>query len=149
MSRRDLDALLAYLRENSGRFSMERLREQILKAGHAPATADFAIGVFQGRLPPPEAPAWPLAAVVTVLNFAFAGLCALMFSRTDKSLACSALALLPVIYFGEFVTGIALLSSRDRNQYRRGQGLLVGVLLFVGLGVLLLIGAAAHYFSKT
>jgi hypothetical protein len=149
MSRRDLDALLAYLRENSSRFPIERLREQILKAGHAPATADFAIGVFQGRVPAPEAPVWPLAALATVINFVLAGLCALLFSRTDKSLACSALALLPVIYFGEFVTGIALLSSRDRNQYRRGQALLLGVLLFVGLGVLLLGGAAVHYLSKS
>ena len=149
MSRRDLAPLLTYLRENSGRFSIERLRDQILKAGHAPATADLAIGIFQGRLPPPEAPVWPLALMVTAIDFALAAFCAILFSRAERSLACSALALLPVIYFGEFVTGIALLSSRDRNQYRRGQALLLGVLLFVGLGVLLLGGATVRYLSKS
>jgi hypothetical protein len=148
MSRRDLDALLTYLREHSDRFGVERLRDQILKAGHAPATADFAIGIFQGRLPPPEPPVWPLALLMTAIDFALAAFCALLFSRVEKSLACSALALLPVIYFGQFVTGIALLSSRDRNQYRRGQGLLLGVLLFVALGVLFLGGVTVRYLSR-
>lgn len=148
MSHRDLDALLTYLQENSSRFPMERLRDQILKAGHAPATADLAIGVFQGRLPPPEPTVWPLALIVTLIDFTLAGLCALLFSRAEKSLACSALALLPVIYFGEFLAGIALLSSRDRDQYRRGRALLLGVLLFVALGVLLLGGVAVRYLSK-
>jgi uncharacterized membrane protein YhaH (DUF805 family) len=149
MARRDLDALLSYLQENSGRFPLERLRDQMLRAGHAPATADLAIGVFQGRLPPPEPPVWPLALVVTIIDFALAGLCAVLFSQVEKSLACSALALLPVIYFGQFLAGIALLSSRDRDQYRRGRALLLGVLAFVGLGVLLLSAVAVRYLSRT
>ncbi len=149
MSRRDLDALLSYLRENSGRFPLERLRDQILRAGHAPSTADLAIGVFQGRLPLPEPTVWPLAVVVTAIDFALAGVCALLFSRAEKSLACSALALLPVIYFAEFLAGIALLSSRDRDQYRRGRALLLGVLLFVALGVFLLAAVAVRYLSRT
>lgn len=148
MSRRDLHALLSYLQENSSRFPVERLRDQILRAGHPPASADLAIGVFQGRLPPPEPTVWPLALVVTVIDFALAGLCALLFSRADKSPACSTLALLPVIYFGEFLAGIALLSSRDPDQYRRGRALLLGVLLFVALGLLLLGGVAVRYLSK-
>jgi hypothetical protein len=148
MSRRDLDALLTYLQENSGRFPLERLRDRILQAGHPPTTADLAIDVFQGRLPPPEPTVWPLALIVTAIDFALAGLCALLFSQAEKSLACSALALLPVIYFGEFLAGIALLSSRDRGQYRRGRVLLLGVLLFVAVGLLLLGGVAVRYLSK-
>ncbi len=148
MSRRDLQALLTYLQENSSRFPVERLRDQILKAGHPAATADLAVGVFQGQLPPPEPTVWPLALVVTLIDFALAGLCALLFSQAQKSLACSALALLPLIYFSEFLAGIALLSSRDRDQYRRGRALLLGVLLFVGLGVLLLVGITVCYLSK-
>lgn len=148
MSRRDLHALLTYLQENSGRFPVERLRDQILKAGHPAATADLAVGVFQGRLPPPEPTVWPLALVVTLIDFALAGLCALLFSQARTSFACSALALLPLIYFSEFIAGIALLSSRDPDQYRRGRALLLGVLLFVGLGVLLLVGVTVRYLSK-
>jgi hypothetical protein len=148
MSRRDLPALLSYLQENASRFPVERLRDQILKAGHPAATADLAVGVFQGHLPLPEPTVWPLALVVTLIDFALAGLCALLFSQAQKSLACSALALLPLIYFGEFLVGIALLSSRDRDQYRRGRALLLGVLLFVGLGLLLLGGVTVRYLSK-
>lgn len=148
MARRDLDSLLSYLQENSGRFPLDRLRDQMLRAGHAPATADLAIGVFQGRLSPPEPPVWSLILLVAVLDFALAGLCALLFSRAEKPLACSALALLPVIYFGEFLAGIALLSSHDRDQYRRGRALLLGVLLFVALGALLLGAVAVRYLSR-
>ncbi|HSG39133.1 MAG TPA: hypothetical protein VLE27_05805, partial [Thermoanaerobaculia bacterium] len=101
------------------------------------------------RLPPPEPPVWPLALLVTVIDFALTGLCALLFSRAEKSLACSILALLPVIYFGQFLAGIALLSSRDRDQYRRGRALLLGVLLFVALGVFLLSAVAVRYLSRT
>lgn len=148
MSRRDLDSLLAYLRENSGGFPMPRLREQMLKAGHAPSMADLAIGVYEGRLPEPERPVWPLVLWVTGINFALAGLCAFLFTELEKSVACSAVALLPILYFIEFITGLALLSSRERKSYRQGRALLLGVLTFVGLAALLLVFGAVRYLSQ-
>ena len=42
MSRRDLDSLLSYLRDNSSRFPVEALRAQMVKAGHEPAAVERA-----------------------------------------------------------------------------------------------------------
>jgi hypothetical protein len=43
-----------------------------VKAGHSPAEAEEAVAVFQGRLRPPEGPAWPLAAGIALLDFLLA-----------------------------------------------------------------------------
>jgi hypothetical protein len=147
MHKKDLRALIAYLGENAPKYPLEVLRAQMIQAGHKPEEAEQAIGVFQGRIPPPESPAWPGAMAVTAFDFALVALCWALFPRLEKGLACSAVALLPSIPFLEFIAGLLLLGSRDRDQYRRGRALLLGVLSFVGLGLAMLVGFLVHWLS--
>lgn len=61
MNDRQLEAVLAYLNENSGRYSLEALRRQLLQTGYDPATVDRAVATFQGEtfqgeVPPSEGP---------------------------------------------------------------------------------------------
>lgn len=147
MHDQDLRALVAYLKENAPKYPVEVLRAQIVKAGHTPEEAEQAVGVFQGRILPPERPAWPGAVAVTVLDFVLVGLCWVLFPRLEKGIACSAVALLPALLFLQFIAGLLLLGSRDRDQYRRGRSLLLGVLSFVGLGLAMLVGFLVHWLS--
>jgi hypothetical protein len=80
MHRRDLKALLDYLAGNSPLYPLAALREQMVKAGHAPADADRAIAVFQGRAPLPPPPVWAPALLVALADFALAGLSAELLS---------------------------------------------------------------------
>jgi hypothetical protein len=52
----DVEAILAYLNENAGRYSLEALRGQLLQAGYAPAIVDWAFQVYQENAsgPPPS-----------------------------------------------------------------------------------------------
>jgi hypothetical protein len=132
MPRRDLAALLAYLAENSGRFPLDALRAQMVKAGHSPAAAERALRVYQGTEPPPEPRVWPGAVTVAVLDFALVGLFAWLFSHEHKQAGCSMLGLLPVLCLLEFVVGLALLAS-DRSRF--GKTLFFGVLIFLGISL--------------
>ena len=146
MDEKDLKALLAYLKENEPRHPLDALRAQMVKAGHSPDDADQAIAVFQGRLRPPEAPAWPLAIGVALLDLALAWGLAALFRRlgTDK-VSCAAAVLLPMIYLGEIIAGvIALAAGRDRQA----RVLLLGMLLFCGLVVLILAAYAGKWLSS-
>src|SRR3954470_913070 len=108
MHDRDLKALLAYLKENSSRHSVEALRVQMVKAGHSPEETEQAIAVFQGRLRPPEGPAWPLALAVALLDLALAWGWIALFQRLGTGRAsCSAAMLLPIVYLGEILWGLA------------------------------------------
>src|ERR1043165_1221613 len=51
MNDQQLAAILAYLNENSGRYSLEALRNQLLQTGYDPATVDWALQVHQGNNP--------------------------------------------------------------------------------------------------
>lgn len=146
MSRRDFDALLAYLTENSSRFPREALRAQMLKAGHPAADADRAIAVFEGRMPPPEPPVWPAVLFVALVDFALAGLCAFLFSRYGTGqVSCSAVVLVPAVYLTELGAGlVALASGKDRL----GRTLLLGVLLFFALALLILLVLLARWLGK-
>ena len=132
MPRRDLEALLAYLAENAGRFPLDALRAQMVKAGHSPAAAERALRVYQGTEPPPDPPAWPGAVTVAVVDCALVGLFAWSFTHEHKQLGCSVLGLLPVLCLLEFVVGLALLAS-DRS--RIGKALFFGVLAFLGISL--------------
>jgi len=73
MPDRNVEALLAYLRQNSGRFTLEALELQMHAAGHTPATVQAALDRFlaqQGAKGPsgpelqaPLAPATPVPAL--------------------------------------------------------------------------------------
>src|SRR5215207_3198835 len=146
MYKTDLNALVTYLNENSGIYSLEALRGQMVKAGHAPAEADRAIAVFQGRAPAPPRPVWWIVLGVALLNIALAGLGFGLFSRYGMGeAACSALVLVPALYLAELFGGLVLLGS---GRDRWGRGLLLGVLLFFALGLAVLLGLLIRWLSR-
>ncbi|MFL6233393.1 MAG: hypothetical protein ACJ76N_09700 [Thermoanaerobaculia bacterium] len=146
MHDKDLKALLAYLKENAPRYPVDALRAQMVKAGHSPAEAEEAIAVFQGRLRPPEGPAWPLAVGVALFDFLLAWLLVTLFQRLGTGkVSCGAAALLPLVYLGQIVAGVtALAAGRDRQA----RALLLGILLFFGLVLVILAGFAGKWLSN-
>lgn len=146
MHDKDLKALLAYLKENAPRYSVEALRAQIVKAGHSPAEAEEAISVFQGRLRPPEGPAWPLAVGIALLDFLLSWILVTLFQRLGTGkVSCGGAALLPLIYLGQVVAGVtALAAGRDRQ----GRALILGFMLFCGLVLVILAGFAGKWLSS-
>lgn len=146
MSRKDLEALLAYLRENAGLHPMEALRVQIVRAGHSQATADRAIAVFEGRAPRREPAIWMPALLVALADLGFAFLCYETFSRYGAGrVACSAVVLLAGVYLTELVASFILFAA---GKERWGRVLLLGLLLFAGLGLLVLLGLLARWLSQ-
>ncbi len=146
MPRKDLEALLAYLAENAGRFPVDTLRAQIIKAGHSPAAADRAIAVFQGKAPRPEPSIWRPALLVAFANSALAFLCYELFSRNGTGqVACSALGLVAGLYLAELFAGFILLAG---GKERWGRALLLGLLIFFALWVLVLFGLMVRWLSK-
>jgi hypothetical protein len=146
MHDKDLKALLAYLKENAPRYPVDALRAQMVKAGHSPAEAEEAIAVFQGRLRPPEGPAWPLAVGIALLDFLLSWLLVTLFQRLGTGkVSCGAAALLPLIYLGQVVAGVtALAAGRDRQ----GRALILGFMLFCGLVLVILAGFAGKWLSS-
>jgi hypothetical protein len=146
MSRKDLDALLAYLRENAGLHPMEALRAQIVRAGHSAASADRAIAIFEGRVPRREPAIWGPSLLVALADLGFAFLCFEMFSRYGASkITCSGVVLLAGAYLTELVASFILFAA---GKERWGRVLLLGLLLFLGLGLLVLLGLLARWLSK-
>jgi hypothetical protein len=145
MHDKDLKAALAYLAENAPHHSLAALRVQMVKAGHSPDEADHAIAVFEGRLRPPEGPAWPLALGVALLNLGLAWVIVAFFQRLGTGrVSCAAAVLLPMVYLGEILAGvIALAAGRDRQA----RVLLLGVLLFCGVVLVILAGFAGKWLS--
>jgi hypothetical protein len=145
MHDKDLKALLAYLKENEPRYSLDALRAQMLKSGHAPDEVEQAIAVFQGHLRPPEAPAWPLAIGVALLDLLLAwGMFALFRRLGTGRISCAAAVLLPMIYLGQVLAGVMALAA---NRDRRARVLLLGLLLFCGLVALILAALAGKWLS--
>jgi hypothetical protein len=146
MDEKDLKALLAYLKENAPRHSLDALRAQMVKAGHAPDEVEQAVAVFEGRLRPPEPPAWPLAIGVALLDLLLAWGLATLFRRLGTGrVSCAAAVLLPMIYLGEILAGvIALAAGRDRQA----RVLLLGILIFCGLVLLILAAYAGTWLSS-
>jgi hypothetical protein len=145
MHEKDLKSLLVYLRENEPRYSLDSLRAQMVKSGHAPDEVEQAIAVFQGRLRPPEAPAWPLAIGVALLDLLLAWGMAALFRRLGTGrVSCAAAVLLPMIYLGQVLAGVMALAA---NRDRQARVLLLGLLLFCGLVVLILAAFAGTWLS--
>jgi len=146
MSRRDLQALLGYLRENSGLYPVEALRAQMVRAGHAPADADRAIAIFQGRAPRSEESIWLPALLVALIDSALAFLCYELFHRygTGK-VACSTVAVIPGLYLTELMASLILFAA---GKERWGRVLLLGLLIFFALGLLVLFGLLVRWLSK-
>lgn len=146
MHKKDLQALLAYLRDNSGQYPLGSLRSQMVKAGHVPAEVDQAIAVFEGKLPPPEPPVWPAVLFVALFDVALAGLCAALFSRYGTGqVSCSALVLVPAAYLTELGAGLICLAS---GKDRLGRALLLGFVSFCALGALVLLLLLARWLGK-
>ena len=146
MRRRDLEALLAYLRENSASYSLESLRAQIVKAGHAPADADRAIAVFEGKAPRSEPAVWGPALLAALVDLALAFLCYELFSRHGAGKAsCSAVALVPGLYLTQLFASIILLAG---GKERWGRALLLGFLIFFAVAVLIGFGFFVRWLSK-
>ncbi len=146
MSRKDLDALLGYLRENSDLYPVDALRAQMIKAGHSPATADQAIAVFQGRAPRPETSVWGPALLVAFADCALAFVCYGLFSRNGTGqVACSALGLLAGLYLAELFASLILLAG---GKERSGRALLLGLLIFFAVALLAGFGLLVRWLSK-
>jgi hypothetical protein len=133
----NLETMLSYLRENSGRYSLEALRGQLLAAGHSPEAADRAIAEFRAQSPPPERPAWRLALLVAAVDLALLGVVVAMVASMPgipDDLLTAALIGLPALYFAQLVIGAVMLAVPAKR--RLGKGLLLGGLLFVGVTIL-------------
>lgn len=139
MSEESLEPLLAYLRENAGRYSLEALRTQLLEAGHSAETADRAVAAFRYEqspvAAPPEKSAWPIALLVLLLDLAIpAGIIALLAALDGAEEALALLLVVPVLlYSGELIAGIVLLTTGSNRRW--GKALLYGLALFVALCV--------------
>jgi hypothetical protein len=146
MSRKDLEALLVYLRENAGLYPMEALRMQIVRAGHSQADADRAIAVFEGKAPRSEPAVWSPALLVALVDLALAFLCYELFSNHGAGKAsCSAVALVPGVYLTQLFASVILLAG---GKERWGRALLLGFLIFFAVGVLIGFGFFVRWLSK-
>jgi hypothetical protein len=137
MPEENLETMLSYLREHSGRYSLEALRGQLLAAGHSPEAADRAIAEFRTESPPLEQPAWRLALVVAALDLAYLGVTFFVFisQQALPEFILSIIGLsIPVLLLAEIVGGAVLLAFPAKR--RLGKGLLFGGLLFVGVTIL-------------
>lgn len=146
-----LDPLLAYLRQHSGRYSLEALRQQLLQNGYDPAAVARAIQVYQQESPAgPREQVWPWVLKVVMVNAALvaAGFLGIASggSRTEMVSEVILLALFGVAVV-EFVGGLVLILARRKSSL--GYGLLLGFLLSVGLGILVLGGFCVYMISQS
>jgi hypothetical protein len=158
-----LQAVLAYLRENGGRYDLRALRDHLLAQGYDPATVEAAVAAYreERRLAPPSAApqeersgcaggAFLVGFCAALLNLAYIAFWISSLSRGRRW------ADLPFAQYGQrffdwgvlFVVewggGLVLVLSRRRlgpnsGFWRRvGEGLLLGPLLTIGLVVVLI-----------
>jgi hypothetical protein len=135
----EIEKLLAYLNEQSGHFSLEALRRQLLDTGYDPGTVDRAIEIH--RMDPPEAPRpafWPRAFGVLGINVlmvaAVLGIANL--PRRDAELINFLQGVFLLLLGGELIAGLGLSLAGLARPW--GLGLLLGFLLTVALPLLLL-----------
>jgi hypothetical protein len=146
MRQRDLEALLAYLKENSHSYPMDSLRAQMVKAGHSLAGADRAIAVFQGKALRREPAVWGPAFLLAFADLALAFLCYTLLSRYGAGkVSCSAAALVPGLYLTELFASFILLAG---GKERWGRILLLGLLIFLAMAVLVLFGLLARWLAN-
>lgn len=136
-----LGPIFDHLRERSGRYGFNELREQLLETGYGPAEVDRAIAIYQYENPPklPE-PFWPKALKVAAANFLVAIGGYLAVHQVNGSLTIASLTI-----GAELPVGIALALWRRSRVW--GRALLAGFLLF--LAPVLLLGGAFVLFILT
>lgn len=62
-----LDPILAYLREHSGRYSLEALRRELLQNDYDAARVDRAVQIFQGEARPKRRmPIWLMVLLIVI-----------------------------------------------------------------------------------
>jgi hypothetical protein len=149
MNDRHIEAILAYLNENAGRYSLEALRAQLLQTGYDPATVDWAIQIHQGNNPaPPKSRTGRKILLVLAVNAVLAAILTGMASIPGVTEE-----MLSVLGFGFFLLGCAelfggILLCFFESKRSWGLGLLLGFLLSIGLALLIFAGwcvyALAH-----
>jgi hypothetical protein len=148
MNDRQLEAVLAYLNENSGRYSLDALRNQLLQTGYDPATVDWAIQVHQGNNPAlPKPRTGRKILLVVAVNAVLAAIVAVVANLpriTEEVLSVLGFGLFLIGCF-EMVGGLALCFPEKTRSW--GLGLMLGFLLSVGLAVLVLSGVCIYYLA--
>jgi hypothetical protein len=137
------EAILAYLREHSGRYSLSALRQQLLQNGYDRATVDRAIAMFQEQpIPPaPRRRVWPWVLLIATFNAVLAIVLTIRFGGSPSQQQYwifGPVILAFMICFWEFV--IAVLLKIPRETRHLGGVLLQGIGLFAGLAVVVLGG---------
>ena len=149
MNDQNLEKVLAYLNEQSGRYSLGALRQQLLQTGYDPVIVDQAIQIHQGNdaaLPKPRTGRKVL--LVLAVNAALAAL--LIAVANVPGITEEVLSVLGVVFFlvacAEFLCGLLMCFFEKTRSW--GLGLLLGFLLFVGLSLLLFAGFCLYAFAN-
>jgi hypothetical protein len=141
MNDQHLEAVLAYLNENSGRYNLDALRNQLLQTGYDPATVDWAIQVHPGRNP--EIPKPRTGRQILLVMAVNAVLAAIMIGvgalpGTSQDLLGALGFGLVVIGCAEFFSGLVMIFFEKTHS--SGLGLLLGCMLSVALAFLIFTG---------
>jgi hypothetical protein len=138
-----LDPILAYLRQHSAQYSLEALREQLVRSGYHPAEVDQAVALYQEQNPPaPRSRVFPKALLVVAVN-AVLTVGALRVQGVRSDILSSFYMLL---IGAELVAGfVACFPAKSRSW---GLALLLGFVITVALGILALGGFCLYILSK-
>jgi hypothetical protein len=140
-----LDPIFAYLRQNSARFSLPALREELIRSGTDPATVDRAIAVYQSEqtVAAPRAHILLKTLLVVVVNAVLVGVMGSVPGSNAGNL---------FLYFVVFLVCVELLgglvASALASSRSWGLALLLGLPLSVGLGILALGGFCLLVLAK-
>jgi hypothetical protein len=136
-----LDPLVTYLRQNSARFSLPALREELIRSGTDPATVDRAIAVYQSEqtVAAPRAHILLKTLLVVVVNAVLVGV---MGSVLGSNAANLFLAFLIFLVCVELLGGLVACFSANRRSW--GLALLLGFTLSVAFGILALGGLCLY-----
>lgn len=137
-----LDPILAYLREHSGRYSLEALRGQLLQAGYDLAAVDQAIAAYStvgDDPPPPGLRVWPWALVLAAFNIVLTAYLGGPSNQQYWIVGVGGIGL--VICFWELVLFLVLMVTRGTRPL--GRVLLQALGIFAGLGIVVLGGLCA------
>jgi len=141
MNDQALEKVLAYLNEQSGRYSLEALRGQLLQSGYDPATVDQAIQIHQGRSPaPPRTRIGRKILLVMAVNAVLAAIAIGIGSlpKISQEVVTVLASGLFLIGCAEFLVGLLMCFFEKVRAW--GLGLLLGFLLSGGLALLILTG---------
>lgn len=145
MSDPKLERLIAYLRENTGRYSLQSLRDQLLKEGYEPDLINQAIAELDRRQHAVAgSPAvWPYVLLAVLINSglaAFAGMAALSVPMHHSS-DTGPFHFTAALFLVEAVC--ALLVLLNGKLRRLGCGILGAVLVGSAVGLLSFVGYCA------